>query len=290
MVDIAALSLELDSRPLLKAVENLDKFAGASAKAEKSASALGPSMQRMIDLVQSVDRKLGAIASTLDKIQSGMGSVSTATGAAAQAQRNAATAAEQLAKSETAVAQSATGATSATAQMAAATEKVGRALTIASPNAEKMALAAERITVAEKLAAQAGVQLSLAQMAAVGSGRDNAQQLVAQAAAAKELANESSAAATAVKQGAAAQLEQRRAAAGAVQGIDAVTKASGAQRAGLQQLSFQLNDIATMWSMGARPMQIFASQSGQVIQAVQMMTAGTSRLAACRTGSREFWQ
>lgn len=59
-----------------------------------------------------------------------------------------------------------------------------------------------------------------------------------------------------------------------------VTAATTAQRAGMQQLSYQLNDVATMYSMGARPMQIFASQSGQVIQAVQLMTGGTSKLAA----------
>ncbi len=57
------------------------------------------------------------------------------------------------------------------------------------------------------------------------------------------------------------------------------TMVAGQQRAGLQQLSFQLNDISTMFALGARPMQIFASQAGQVIQAVQMMTGGTSRLA-----------
>jgi len=59
-----------------------------------------------------------------------------------------------------------------------------------------------------------------------------------------------------------------------------VTAVSGAQRAGMQQLSMQLNDVATMYSLGARPMQIFASQGGQVMQAVQLMTGGTSRLAA----------
>jgi hypothetical protein len=58
------------------------------------------------------------------------------------------------------------------------------------------------------------------------------------------------------------------------------TAATGQQRAGLQQLSFQLNDVATMFALGARPQQIFASQAGQVIQAIQMMTGGTSRLAA----------
>lgn len=59
-----------------------------------------------------------------------------------------------------------------------------------------------------------------------------------------------------------------------------VAISAGAQRQGLQQLSFQLNDMATMFALGARPMQIFASQSGQVIQAIQMMSGGTSRLAA----------
>lgn len=59
-----------------------------------------------------------------------------------------------------------------------------------------------------------------------------------------------------------------------------VTASAGAQRQGLQQLGFQLNDVATMYSLGARPSQIFASQIGQVTQAVQLMTGGTSRLAA----------
>lgn len=53
-----------------------------------------------------------------------------------------------------------------------------------------------------------------------------------------------------------------------------------AQRAGMQQLSFQIGDIATMYSLGARPAQIFASQIGQVTQAVQLMSGGTSRAAA----------
>lgn len=59
-----------------------------------------------------------------------------------------------------------------------------------------------------------------------------------------------------------------------------VGQSAAIQRTGLQQLSFQLNDVATMYAMGARPMQIFASQSGQILQAVQLATGGTSRLAA----------
>lgn len=59
-----------------------------------------------------------------------------------------------------------------------------------------------------------------------------------------------------------------------------VTAVSGAQRAGMQQLSMQLNDVATMYSLGARPMQIFSSQIGQITQAVQLASGGTSRFAA----------
>lgn len=63
-----------------------------------------------------------------------------------------------------------------------------------------------------------------------------------------------------------------------------VTRSAQAQRAGMQQLSMQLNDVATMYALGARPMQIFASQGGQVIQAVQLMSGGTSRLASFLAG------
>lgn len=59
-----------------------------------------------------------------------------------------------------------------------------------------------------------------------------------------------------------------------------VGQASGNVRQGMQQLSFQLNDVATQFASGTKPMQIFAQQSGQVIQAIQMMSGGTSGLAA----------
>lgn len=62
-------------------------------------------------------------------------------------------------------------------------------------------------------------------------------------------------------------------------GMGNVNAVSGQTRMGMQQLGMQLNDVATMFALGARPQQIFASQSGQVIQAVQMMTGGTSKLA-----------
>lgn len=42
----------------------------------------------------------------------------------------------------------------------------------------------------------------------------------------------------------------------------------------MTQLSFQLNDVATMAAMGAKPMQIFASQAGQIFQIAQMAEGG----------------
>lgn len=51
--------------------------------------------------------------------------------------------------------------------------------------------------------------------------------------------------------------------------------AAGGTRVAMQQLSFQLGDIAQGFAMGTRPMTIFAQQSGQVIQALSLMTNST---------------
>ena len=59
---------------------------------------------------------------------------------------------------------------------------------------------------------------------------------------------------------------------------------SGEQRAGMAQLTMNLNDMATMWSLGAKPQQIFASQSGQVIQAIALMQGGASRFTMFMMG------
>ncbi|WP_347270985.1 hypothetical protein [Rhizorhabdus histidinilytica] len=63
-----------------------------------------------------------------------------------------------------------------------------------------------------------------------------------------------------------------------------VTASAGAQRAGMQQLTMQIGDMATMWSLGAKPMQIFASQGAQVLGAVQLMSGGTSKFATFMSG------
>lgn len=63
-----------------------------------------------------------------------------------------------------------------------------------------------------------------------------------------------------------------------------VQQANRQSQFGMQQLSFQLNDIATQWASGTKPMQIFAQQSGQVVQALTLMTNGTSKLGAFMAG------
>ncbi|MBA4007437.1 MAG: hypothetical protein C0486_01490 [Erythrobacter sp.] len=46
---------------------------------------------------------------------------------------------------------------------------------------------------------------------------------------------------------------------------------SDAQRGAMQNLSFQINDVATQFALGASASQIFASQGGQIIQILQQM-------------------
>lgn len=79
-------------------------------------------------------------------------------------------------------------------------------------------------------------------------------------------------AAKAHKQGAITLEQYNQVVARAKAANDNIATSTNAQRAGMQQLSYQLSDVATMWSLGARPMQIFASQSGQVIQSLQLMS------------------
>lgn len=53
---------------------------------------------------------------------------------------------------------------------------------------------------------------------------------------------------------------------------------TGAQRIGMQQLGFQLGDVATMYSLGAKPAQIFASQIGQISQALMLMGGNSASM------------
>lgn len=65
---------------------------------------------------------------------------------------------------------------------------------------------------------------------------------------------------------------------------DNIEASAGGVRAGMQQLNYQIGDMVTMWSMGAKPMQIFASQAGQTTQAIQLMTNGAGKFGAFMTG------
>lgn len=57
------------------------------------------------------------------------------------------------------------------------------------------------------------------------------------------------------------------------------TRSLGEQRIGAQQLAMNLGDMTTMFALGARPMQIFASQSGQIVQSISLMAGGAGSFA-----------
>src|SRR3546814_3021664 len=57
-------------------------------------------------------------------------------------------------------------------------------------------------------------------------------------------------------------------------GMVGVGAASARSRGSMMQFGMQMNDIGTMAMLGAPPMQIFASQIGQVVQVAQMAEGG----------------
>ncbi|MEE4452859.1 hypothetical protein [Novosphingobium resinovorum] len=63
-----------------------------------------------------------------------------------------------------------------------------------------------------------------------------------------------------------------------------VVQSSGAMQAGMQQLNYQIGDMATMWAMGAKPQQIFVSQAAQTVQAISLMTGGAGKFATFMRG------
>lgn len=56
------------------------------------------------------------------------------------------------------------------------------------------------------------------------------------------------------------------------------TVSVGQLRAGTQQLSYQIGDVAQQFALGTPPMTIFAQQGGQVIQAMQLMSGSSKGL------------
>lgn len=59
-----------------------------------------------------------------------------------------------------------------------------------------------------------------------------------------------------------------------VRGQTAVTASAGQQRAGMQQLSYQIGDVATQFASGTPAMLIFAQQGSQVVQSLSLMQGG----------------
>lgn len=54
---------------------------------------------------------------------------------------------------------------------------------------------------------------------------------------------------------------------------------TGSQRAGIQQLTYNLGDMSTMYAMGAKTSQIFASQMSQTFQAITLLAGESSSFA-----------
>ncbi len=67
---------------------------------------------------------------------------------------------------------------------------------------------------------------------------------------------------------------------------------AAAQRGAMQNLGFQLNDVATQFALGASAVQIFASQGGQIVQVLQQMALNSansgSAAGAASTDIDEF--
>lgn len=63
-----------------------------------------------------------------------------------------------------------------------------------------------------------------------------------------------------------------------------VGTSAGAQRAGMQQLSYQIGDVTQQFALGTNPMVIFAQQGGQVVQALSMMRGGAGGLIGFLAG------
>lgn len=66
----------------------------------------------------------------------------------------------------------------------------------------------------------------------------------------------------------------------ASQSLERQTAIAGSTRMGFQQLSYQIGDVAQQYALGVNPMVIFAQQSGQVVQAVQLMGSSAGGLAS----------
>jgi hypothetical protein len=135
-------------------------------------------------------------------------------------------------------------------------------------NSRKLAVQLEQQAAAYERVAAAGGPLAVTMRSAAGEATLHAKALQLEANAAELVADELRKVEVAtVNSGNAQELAGKK-----------ITGASGQMRAGMQQLSFQVGDVATQFSMGTPPMTIFAQQSGQVVQSLQLMSGETKGL------------
>lgn len=142
-----------------------------------------------------------------------------------------------------------------------------------------------------KAQAQAAAQIS-ALKTELAAGRISQEQFIAKAhGVAQSLASvKASAATTAAAYNALgnAAATSARAQQTSVQQVSAVMKATtvsaGQMRAGMQQLSFQIGDVAQQFALGAPPMRIFAAQASQVVQAIGLMSNSSKGLIGFLSG------
>lgn len=139
------------------------------------------------------------------------------------------------------------------------------------------AAAAEGKARAFRLVAEAATRADQAQV-----GQNAAVRAYAVAAAAAAVEAEQEARALREQAGILAQVEGQLESTGAAQRRQVAV--NGQARAGFQQLSFQLGDVATQYASGTSAALIFAQQSGQVIQAIQLIAGETKGLIGVLAG------
>lgn len=280
MTDLATLAIKVDSSEVPKGTTALEGLANSGGKAEAGVKRASTATEQL----QAVLR------SAIDAIQK-----NTASNQALELSQNkASSAAEKMARAATAQVQALRASSGAGTEAKAALD----GLAVAEARAEALAeqLARSEIALAT---AMAGAKASAEQLAAAEARMAAEMQDAVIAARSSAEAQLSAAAAMGRAEGAAQRLTNATAQTSQAlgqwtnggtiwvanakrmeQASDGVTAATAAQKQGMQQLGYQLGDMATMYSMGAKPAQIFSSQIGQITQAVQLMTGGTSKLAA----------
>ncbi|WP_030538633.1 hypothetical protein [Sphingobium sp. DC-2] len=146
---------------------------------------------------------------------------------------------------------------------AAAAQQQASALRLIADAAERAALGENELSRATDLQVRAA-------RAAAAQAELQARQLAEQAGALEKIQIEANVAAAATGQ---FQAAGKRA-----------TASAGEQKAGFQQLSFQISDVATQFGMGAAPMQIFAAQAPQVVQAIGLIKGQATGLIGFLAG------